>query len=709
MINNIEKKFNDEFKPSALKQISIQCKEEVIKEFERKIKQMHKTYTKIINIFKSNLKSELNKREDNYRKIWTSLKSETESARRDSISVYINQMTKSLSQKTSFKVKEFESMSSANREEALNYNKQRLSSLKNDLKEEFFNFILKENQDHILDKIRNKEQLFFKIYVDKETNQSNCSLFAVYFSRYYLFGGIFEKQFQPVLDKKGDRYRNNCIPISDEILFGNEAINHFQSIGSELLNPFFDIKDLLFDKKYNLSEEELNSYPFDFCQQNNSLKVKVQNNINNEFSIESLIALQVLDIKSDAEKQLGNTITSAVFTVPTHYSIRKRNAFKDVGAIAGLESVHILSEITAAAIGYSHEFKPQTEVNVLFVAINDFECDAAVCRLIDTKIEYLFYFNENLVSYGMSKWKFWINDLGQDKKIEKSCLSLLGKINNWLKSKDVINDIVLIGGSKILNDIKKYITNYFEGKPINDCTQTDIVIKGSTLFCKSITENNPELRFEIKEVMFQRLEYSYPSFGRQITIFPENSKLPQNKSLILGKIYSYDLPINISIYQGGVKIAEHYIKALPSNYSFHDDIWLYFSSDNFGEVNVSAILKGKCGRNDIEIVLTETKLGLSETDINKDKQFIQTFKRLTEESNVENQKKLAIDKSRKELEDLYLEIKRRIENNIEMRGLKKRKIEEQLKKTEQLLNNNEFKSFSNQITLLEDMIKILKI
>ena len=46
----------------------VQCKEEVIKEFERKVKQMDKTYTKITNKYKSYLKSELNNREDNYTK-----------------------------------------------------------------------------------------------------------------------------------------------------------------------------------------------------------------------------------------------------------------------------------------------------------------------------------------------------------------------------------------------------------------------------------------------------------------------------------------------------------------------------------------------------------------------------------------------------------------------------------------------------------------
>ena len=868
--NYIEKYLNNEIKSPDFNHFYSQSKKEVIEEFERKVKQMDKTYAKITDNYKSNIKLELNKREDNYKnainiinsylkewenafkinrcfgnlsenhlnfkrklnlienkdlisfvstivdnlfkkinaqnakiiqkeseiteksvkvlidKFWqqfnrklnsgffpnpvvkemfdrflnytigsvevifdlkpqqnqlisdlkkelrfkieedfkknlleysqksTENKNVIQRARRDSISLYINQMTKSLSQKTSFKVKEFESLSSANREEALNHNLQRLSSLKNDLNIEFFNFILRENQDHISDKIKDDEQIFLEKYVEKETNQSNCSSFAVYFSRYYLFGGIFDQHFQLVLNREGNRCRNNCIAISDEILFGKEAMNYIQSIGDELLNPVFDIKNLLFNKKCNLREEELNSYPFDFCEQNNSLKVKIQNNIKYELSIQSMIALQVLDIKSDAEKQLGNTITSAVFTVPTHNSIRKRNAFKDVAAIAGLESVHILSEITAASIGYSHEFKPQIEVNVLFVAINDYECDAAVCRLIDTKIEYLCYFNENLATYEKSTWQkcvgiVWKNEPDQDVKIEKSFISLLDKIKNWLKSKDMINDIVLIGGSNLMTNVKTHIINYFEGKPIKDYTQTDIVIKGSTLFNKSITENNPELRFDIKEVVFHKLEYTYHRYGGQSTLFYENTKLPQIKMPIeLGKISPYDLPIKIVIYQDKVEIAEYYIQLPEDFYNYHE-LSLKFCAENFGKVNVFSILKGNHGFRDIEIKLLEKKLGLSERDIIEDKIFIQKFKQMAEESKIENQKKLSIDKSRKELEDLYLNIKKRVENNSELRGPKKRKIEEQLKKTEQLLNDKEFDSFSIQTTLLKDMIKILKI
>ena len=280
----------------------------------------------------SRIEEDFKKKSSEYSRKSTENKSVIESARRDSITLYINQMNKSLSQKISFKVKEFESIEFfANREEALNHNKQRMSSLKNNLGGKFFGIILKENQDHILDAIKSNEQIFFKKYVEKETNQTNSSSFAVYFSRYHLFGAIFDQHFQPIMDREGNRCRNNCIAISDEILFGYEATNHIQSIGHELLNPFFDIKDLLFDKKRNLSEEELNSYPFDFREQNNSLKVKVQNNINYEFSIESLIALQVLDIKSDAEKQLGNTINSAVFTVPTPLLDAKKECLQRCG------------------------------------------------------------------------------------------------------------------------------------------------------------------------------------------------------------------------------------------------------------------------------------------------------------------------------------------------------------------------------------------
>jgi len=57
-------------------------------------------------------------------------------------------------------------------------------------------------------------------------------------------------------------------------------------------------------------------------------------------------------IKADAEKFLGETVDSAVITVPAYFNDNQRQATKDAGEIAGLKVLRIINEPTAACLAY---------------------------------------------------------------------------------------------------------------------------------------------------------------------------------------------------------------------------------------------------------------------------------------------------------------------------------------------------------------------
>jgi len=57
-------------------------------------------------------------------------------------------------------------------------------------------------------------------------------------------------------------------------------------------------------------------------------------------------------IKSDAEKFLGESVDSAVITVPAYFNDNQRQATKDAGEIAGLKVLRIINEPTAACLAY---------------------------------------------------------------------------------------------------------------------------------------------------------------------------------------------------------------------------------------------------------------------------------------------------------------------------------------------------------------------
>jgi Molecular chaperone len=60
-------------------------------------------------------------------------------------------------------------------------------------------------------------------------------------------------------------------------------------------------------------------------------------------------------LKARAEKTLGGELTGAVITVPAYFDDAQRQATKDAATLAGLQTLRLLNEPTAAAVAYGLE------------------------------------------------------------------------------------------------------------------------------------------------------------------------------------------------------------------------------------------------------------------------------------------------------------------------------------------------------------------
>jgi molecular chaperone DnaK len=69
-------------------------------------------------------------------------------------------------------------------------------------------------------------------------------------------------------------------------------------------------------------------------------------------------------LKKDAEAYLGESVTSAVITVPAYFDDSQRQATKQAGEIAGLKVERIINEPTAAALAYGLDKKKAEKIAV---------------------------------------------------------------------------------------------------------------------------------------------------------------------------------------------------------------------------------------------------------------------------------------------------------------------------------------------------------
>lgn len=93
----------------------------------------------------------------------------------------------------------------------------------------------------------------------------------------------------------------------------------------------------------------------------------------------------LMKLKKDAEKYLGETVDSAVITVPAYFDDAQRQATKQAGEIAGLKVERIINEPTAAALAYGLDKKHSEKIAVYDLGGGTF--DISILEIGDGVIE----------------------------------------------------------------------------------------------------------------------------------------------------------------------------------------------------------------------------------------------------------------------------------------------------------------------------------
>lgn len=130
-------------------------------------------------------------------------------------------------------------------------------------------------------------------------------------------------------------------------------------------NTIFSAKRLIGRKFDELNESEKKA-PYKIVKASNGdahIEVEVGGDTKT-YSPQEISAMVLSKLKADAESKLGESITSAVITVPAYFNDSQRNATKAAGEIAGLKVERIVNEPTAAALAYGLDKKGEEKIAV---------------------------------------------------------------------------------------------------------------------------------------------------------------------------------------------------------------------------------------------------------------------------------------------------------------------------------------------------------
>ena len=147
-------------------------------------------------------------------------------------------------------------------------------------------------------------------------------------------------------------------------------------------NTVFSIKRFMGRKEAEVREEE-SIVPYKVVSgPNGDARVDAGGK---QYSPPEISAMILQKLKADAEAYLGDTVDSAVITVPAYFNDDQRQATKDAGKVAGLDVKRIINEPTAASLAYGLD--KESDQTILVFDLGGGTFDVSVLEIGDGVFE----------------------------------------------------------------------------------------------------------------------------------------------------------------------------------------------------------------------------------------------------------------------------------------------------------------------------------
>ncbi|KAF8854253.1 HSP70-domain-containing protein [Acephala macrosclerotiorum] len=174
----------------------------------------------------------------------------------------------------------------------------------------------------------------------------------------------------------------------------------------------------------------IKTFPFKVTQHDDIPEITIPGDeLDQGFTPSEISAMVIARLKTIAETHLNETVSHAIITVPDDFHEDQREATRDAAKMAGVEAVRIVSESTAAGIGYGFDIpydpygsKTDSEYFVVY------HLDAKESKLALLSVDRGVFEHLAVVKDGGLGGEVFDNDFIEDMRLKEAAVDLVKEL-----------------------------------------------------------------------------------------------------------------------------------------------------------------------------------------------------------------------------------------------------------------------------------------